>query len=265
MSAKTGKFWKGRFFRIGLFLAVLTLAVAAVTTGIAYENHALFRGNTNFTLKKIQVDSGGWWNGKTKKVARLLGLRIGETNIFDPELAALRKKLTAEPSIEQVRCRRILPNTIAFEIEERVPRAFLSSASSPFLADENCVIMDKASCLRLKGDLPVISGFKTKTMREGDSLPQIMPAIKLVMLCNRLFPDINPVKIDLTGGDITMVFKFKGQHKPYGVIMPAQNIEFLLGKLNKALNQHAKTGDNRRKINLRYDGQVIFAHLGKKK
>lgn len=254
--------FKNKYVRISLAFIVLIVLAGGAIAGVVLLNQTFFHGNPRFALKSIAVESVGWWNGRSSRVASDLDLHPGSTNVFALNLAKLRADLLKkEPSVKNVRVARILPDTLSFTITERIPRASLGDANSPWVVNEEGVVMSSHSCIDLRGELPVIIDLpKHLNVVSGARLEELEPALELIMLTKRKFQEFKIAKISLKkGGELNVALFY--QDAPYGVTMPRENLEFLLGKLRLALRQATLRNDQKHRVNLLCDGQVIFDSL----
>jgi len=258
---KNIKIPKNKYVRIGLVLTCIMIFISTVILLFFVTNRALFSKNEHLILRHVKVASPGWWNGKSTKVSDILKLKLGESNLFEFKLNELRKKLEKEPSIAKVSMARFIPDTLQINITERIPRAFLSSKKSPWVADSTGIVMSRSSCLNLDKELPVILGVKKKNLTPGMELPELKPALDIFMLTKTDFPDLFITALSLKEPDqLIFILRYKSRYAdPYTIQMPRTQLKFMLKLLKTAIIRSQQNRDSRRKINLLFDGNVIFS------
>jgi cell division protein FtsQ len=252
---------KKKLLRIFLVLSLLVLIIASVITFFWLINRRLFSKNQHFTLKYVQVESPGWWNARSAKVADIMGVTVGKTNIFALRLTELRKKLEREPSIKNVTVERILPDIIRVKIQERIPRAILEKKNSGWLVDASGIVMSQNSCIKISKSLPVIYGIsKDIKLQAGLHLPQLKPALEVIQYCITDFPEFKILGISLKNSEELVFAMYLGKQKwgePYKVNMPKKDYKFYLDKLKRSLRNVDPRRDPLKDIILNYKGRVI--------
>jgi hypothetical protein len=255
------KIIKNKYLRASLAASVILAVCAGLAWFFYWEWGQLFRSNPAFTLRKVELYSSGWWKGKNLEAARRLGLKIGETNIYAVDIGALRKKLTDdEANIESASVSRKLPDTLVIRVTERIPRAFLFTRSSVKLVDNSGIVMSRDSCVNFDKNLPLIKGFIPKKPVEiGTHLGEIKPALELIELQRTEFVDFRIGEISLARpGEMEILTRHKLVPDTYTVIMPRTNLKFLMKVLDSVFLRIAKSGEQRKTIDLNIDGSVIL-------
>lgn len=252
---------KGRdqAIRISIFLTILIIITVSVVLFCKSAAQTLFVGNRHFILQHLEVKSSGWWDGKNKLIAEKLGLTIGQDNIFSLNLRELRQQLLGRiANIENITIVRVLPDTLYIEAVERIPRAFLANNRSSWVVDEKSVVMNKKYCNNVNSDMPVVLGIDTKTnIIEGMDIPDIQPALDLILLTIRNFPDIKVSAVSVRNQDqLTVKLQFK--ERPYEAVMPRKKLNFMLIVLQSAIIQAQTSGDTRCSFNLNYNGNAVL-------
>ena len=155
---------------------------------------------------------------------------------------------------------RILPDRLRIKVSERIPRAVLFSPGGKFVVDENAVVIPVGECAAQK-DLPVITSSPgRKTFRQGERLASLDPALELIMMTVRNFPDINIVCVMPSNEDKLDFFMRYRTDKLYRVTLPLRNrgLPYLLSALQTAIiNAHWKRL-NVSGFDLRFDGRVVL-------
>ena len=266
---------------IGTFL----FAVGALTVLIYLK---MFDENPHFTLREVQVKSPGYWNGRDDEITRILGIRKGFNNLFEMDVIKLKKDLLdkKEYSIENVEISEKLPDTILFQVHERIPRALLYNRKSNLLIDGNCVLINKTYCVNINSDIPIITGFKIQGVRfsqgmgkekipYGKVLFQLRPAVTLISLINTDYPEFNIKLINIYNANELTVF-MTGPHNKrvirvllpfkYSKDVPLSDVEFnrQVARLKMKLAELKKLylflrwkRKPVREINMLYKGQAV--------
>ncbi len=274
------------FIVISTVLLICAIVVFIVLLGYKY----LFYENSRFALRKVSVSSLGYWNGRSSEVMKILKLKRGKTNIFAVSPEELRNTLKNEKiySMENVEVLRMLPDTLKFDIFERIPRALLYNKKSNLIVDKNGILLNRDYCINISKNLPVITGFilkepdfSARSYRKnkipfGNKLPQVMPALVLISLCNTDYPEFNIRLINLYDNNslivylpgpknrkiIKLILPFK--HSPTSLLTSAQ-LKKEAAKLNKKLEELKELygylkyrNKDTTEINMLFDGQAII-------
>lgn len=145
---------RGRLGRATLALQVAGASVlAAATLWMAYA-----RVTTSARLKVTRIEVHGNNRLSVGEVRELLGPAVG-ANILCVDIARLRDRLAASPWVATARVRRTLPDTLAIEIQERVPLA-LAELEQLYLMDGGGALIDIYGPRTAGFDLPVVRGLK---------------------------------------------------------------------------------------------------------
>lgn len=243
------------------FLAMPLLLIGGMVFGARALHSLWFSENERLVLRRLQVTSRGYWNGREAELMRRLGLKNGKA-LFAIDLRGLREKLERIPCVESARVYRVLPDTLNIEIAERIPRASLGAPGSPLVADESAVVMTRAESLAGSGnlELPIITGVRLSGMRPGAADRRLLPALELIMLTLRRYPMFHISTISMTSPDsMVCYFLYRGGRSHYRAVLPVRSrgIEFLLSALESAIIEIRRSGDAQRSFNLSYDGQVV--------
>jgi len=254
---------QNKAIRVWIGLAVIVALALFSVVFVWLANKSLFSKNPRFTLRKIEVRSSGWWNGKDRNVAELLHLKPGETNLFSTKLDIYIRRLQAEvPSVEKVSITRILPDKLVFEITERIPRAFLYSPKSVWVVDANGIVMNRDTCINLDANLPVIGGFQSsESIHAGMPLANdIQPALDLITTSLTGYRSVNIAAINLAKrGQCVFVVYYRGNfNDPFRVFMPTKNIKQMFRVLVSTLEDIRAKDDPRREIDLRYNDRAVL-------
>ncbi len=260
MALKLPSFTLSRRVKIilGVLIVISTTACAVFLVWCSFRG--LFTENPAFLLKHVEVESSGWWKGKNSYVSAITNLRKGSVNLFAVDLAEVRAKLSAEPGIKHLTVARRLPDTIVFTITERIPRAFLGRIGSSLVIDEEGVVMQKEKCLNLDNNLPVIFGYRERVPGVGQAFQRLSSSLELIMLTVRFFPDIRIGSVNAHNTDylfFSMYYK-NNFTEMFRVYIPTKNMQKNLTALISAMPSIVGSGENKRTIDLRYEGKVTL-------
>lgn len=248
-----------KFLR-ALFVLLLLLGAAGIAFfGVYGARRFLFSGNDRFRLREIEVRSGGYWQDKAPQLAARIGIHPGE-NLFRIDPGELRRRLLAIPGIEESEVLRILPDTLHLRVIERVPRAVLGNPRSEWVVDETGAVIPRLESMSASVPLPVILGISTSGVKAGMVLETLRPALELIMLTVRSFPDISIIAVNVRNPErLEFFMRFRGQ-KSCKVILPVrnQNFTYLLSALQSAIIYAERQGDTRGTFDLSFGRNVII-------
>jgi cell division protein FtsQ len=165
-----------------LKIAGVALAVVLVCGGL--WEWARYYGTSSWRFRVNSSDAveiSGVRNASRAQVMDVAGDYIGR-NIFYPSLDESKRKLEQIPWVEHASVIRLLPNRIAFTIEERTPVAFVQIGSRVSLIDSNGVVMGMPANRQTKYSFPVIRG-----ITETEALSSRAAAMKIY---NRLVGEL---------------------------------------------------------------------------
>jgi cell division protein FtsQ len=165
-----------------LKIAGAALAVVLVCGGL--WEWARYYGTNSWRFRVNSSDAveiSGVRNASRAQVMDVAGDYIGR-NIFYPSLDESKRKLEQIPWVEHASVMRLLPNRIAFTIEERTPVAFVQIGSRVSLIDSNGVVMGMPANRQTKYSFPVIRG-----ITETEALSSRAAAMKIY---NRLVGEL---------------------------------------------------------------------------
>ena len=234
-----------KFLR-ALFVLLLLLGAAGIAFfGIYGARRFLFSGND--------------WQDKAPQLAARIGVHPGD-NLFLLDPGELRRRLLAIPGVENSEVFRILPDTLRLRVIERVPRAVLSNPRSEWVVDETGAVIPRLESMSATVPLPVILGISTTGVKAGMVLESLRPALELIMLTVRSFPDISIIAVNVRNPErLEFFMRFRGQ-KSCKVILPVrhQNFTYLLSALQSAIIYAERQGDTRGTFDLSFGRNVII-------
>ena len=233
---------------------------AALIFGLVALRRVLFTSNPRFLLREVSVQSEGYWRDRAPALGSRLGIHLGD-NLFSINPGELRRRLAAIPNVEHCEVTRILPDTLHLRIVERIPRAILSNPGGRFVVDEDAVVIPRRESMADSlPQLPVIFGFRSRTVEPGQKLEELAPALELIMQTALNFPDIRIMAVDMRNpGKTTISMRFRDQ-KVCRALIPAKdrNVNMLLTALQSAILHAERRGDTRGIFDLSFDGNVII-------
>ena len=246
-------------FLCGLIL----LTIAAAVLGILLKKWA-FTANPRLALRNVRLSSSGYWEtpGREKELCRLLELKMG-TNLFDIDPGKLTAQLESIPCVRSGTVQRILPDTLLLELVERTPRAVLFHQQSPWVIDEDGVVMEKQRSEAAKLEkLPLLVIQNPKIhWQGGEVMSEAQPALDLLMTVISTFPNIAVQLIDSRNPDhLRFWMTFLNQPTQYCVKIPRDSRKYpqLLHILQSAVVNAKNVGDHRKNYDLSFNGQVII-------
>ena len=248
-----------KLFRALLVLFILIAAATALVFGVFWARQQLFNRNDRFKLREVVVKSGGYWQDKAPLLSSRLGIRPG-MNLFSLKPAEIRRQLMATPSVGNCEVVRILPDTLHLRVIERIPRAVLGNPRARWVVDETGMVIPRLESMSVSLPLPVILGMRLEDIEAGMKLDALNPALELIMLTVRNFPDISIVAINVRNPEKLEFFMRYRNQKSCKVIIPAhnRNFAFLLSTLQSAIIHAERRGDTRGTFDLSFDGNVII-------
>ena len=138
--------YRGHIARNGLFLALLVALVVGVYYGVRFLHSYFITDNTHFSFRELDMEPTPHFS--RKRILDMLA-EVGcvmpgvqpATSLLNVDMAAIRKRLLAEPTIETAELYRVMPDTIHLTIKEREPLLKLIGADNQYLGvvDENGV------------------------------------------------------------------------------------------------------------------------------
>ncbi|MBQ7207415.1 MAG: FtsQ-type POTRA domain-containing protein [Lentisphaeria bacterium] len=260
-SPKNKQTGQGRKKLLGAGLAVLsiTLLLGAAAAGIYGARKALFVANPRLVLREIRVSGAGYWKEHPDALADAAGLRIG-TGLFSLDLRKIRRRILDVPNVDSCSVVRVLPDLLVIKVTERVPRAVLGRAGSPWVVDGESVVMSRAQVMDTYRRLPVITGVPTANVKAGTAMKELKSAMELVMMTVRSFPDITVYQISLADPRKLDVLLRYRRFPVCRVAIPVKNrgMSFMLLTLQSAIINARRTGETRNHYDLSYDGRVVI-------
>ncbi|MEI6055829.1 MAG: FtsQ-type POTRA domain-containing protein [Lentisphaerota bacterium] len=219
---------KNPYFRISAVIIIICFLITLGFFSFRYVFETMFSENPRFRLRNIIVQSSGYWNNRADDVMRILELKKGVTNLFSINLYDLRKKLEDRrgDGIAFAEVSKELPDTIKFEIVERIPQAVLYSKKSGMVVDKDGVVMDSKYFKEVVDSMPVITGFKIsensklKSDPYGQTLTNLKPALILISIINEDFNSMELRVVNLYSPNKLFVFMVGPDHRVIKVTLP---------------------------------------------
>lgn len=259
-----------KFVLTVLALALLIIGGAIVGTVVVLRTLGplWFSENPRMSLRRVQIVSGGYWNGKgywnnrENELLRRLGVRRGMP-LFGIDPGVMRVRLEHIPCVESARVYRVPPDTLKLELTERMPRAVLFDRASPLVADEKCVVIERRESLVANGrwDLPLISGVSLK-YQPGQRDPRLAPAMELIMNTVSRHHNFKIREVAFSSPErMECFFNYGSGRTIYRAVFPVRRYDNRIGglllALESALIEVRRSGEDKRNFNLSFDGQVV--------
>ena len=249
------KKWRGALLALLLIAAV----IAAVLFAVFGAAKLLFTANPRFQLRETRVSGPGYWKEHPEELARRIKLKKG-VNLFALDLRAVRKQIREIPNVDNCSVMRVLPDTLVINIVERVPRAILGRARSPWLVDGNAVVIPRSQFGKQLGHLPVIKDVKLTGAQAGKTFKKVKQAVDLVMTTVHSFPDFQIHSISLRDPEKMLIYLRYRNFPIYQVTLPVKNrgLSFSLIALQSAIINARERGETRIHYDLSYDNKVVI-------
>jgi hypothetical protein len=248
-----------KILKFFLALCLLLLIFAGLWALFIGLERAMFSRNPHFILRGVETSSRGYWNGRNRLIESRLNLRLDHDNLFELDLKVLRDKLAAISNIKDASVERVLPDILRIQLEERIPRAVVWSKKEPVVVDDSTVIMPAAYYRKLAGTLPQVSGLDSNLdLIPGNDIPEIQPALDLLMVAVMYFPEFRIHNILVSNPDrLSFVADYK--RKTYKVIFPRRTANFnhSFMQLRQAIETNTRNGLSRISYDLSHENRVI--------
>ncbi|MBE6389549.1 MAG: FtsQ-type POTRA domain-containing protein [Lentisphaerae bacterium] len=154
--------------------------------------------NQRFEFKHPVIQSAGYWGrpGKQQELLDRIGLN-GKINIFGIDVGDVRKKVLNIDNIRDAEVQIVLPDTLIFRLEERIPLAYVGG---DMVIDEDGERFGRTESVALDRELPFIVGYRE------DRSDKISEALKLIVTANRNCQALKIKKILVSNYDYLDVF-----------------------------------------------------------
>jgi cell division protein FtsQ len=193
---------RGRLGRMTLALQMSGVGVLA-SAGLWFF-YARITTSAFLSIKRIEVHGNSRLSAG--EIRGLLGPAVGE-NILCVDIARLKSRLAASPWVASARVRRSLPDTLAVEIQERLPLA-LAELDRLFLMDSAGALIDIYGPRTAGFDLPVVRGLKG--LDEAARAERAARAGALLDDLADLAAEVSEVEVEATG-DLRVVLRSGGE------------------------------------------------------
>lgn len=241
-----------------IFAIFGTLLCTLIFAGI-YLYKAVCTENSNYILRKVEVISNGFWNGKDRIISDSLKLNMQQDNIFKLDLENIRTKTLRVPGVKHCEIRRILPDTIRISLIERVPRAKIAGHNA-YLVDEEGILLYKKYCMTTSQTMPLIVGAPSQSKFEVNRrIPEFINAMQIHLHTLHYYSDIEIAAIDVSDKNFLKFYVRYNKGKLRQAIMPndLQAVDLRLKALRTALIRSHNANDNTKIYNLSFDGRVV--------
>jgi len=168
---------------IVLLIAALGGVGWLLVAGISQINQWLFVQNDQFIIENLDITSTGTLS--PEHVQQFGGITAGQ-NLFDVNIATVRKKLEEGPLIKSAEVQRKLPSTLVVRVNERTPLARIAyDQSGRFLSidlDGHVLKVERPGV----SAMPIIKGFSDRGISPGSVLRDggAMDALQVISICD---------------------------------------------------------------------------------
>lgn len=248
----------GKVLKFILALCLLLIIFAGLWALLVWLERALFSHNPHFVLRGVETSSRGYWNGRNRLIESQLDLRLDRDNLFELDLKQLRHKLVAISNIKDASVERVLPDLLRIQLEERIPRAVVKGRPEPVVIDESTVIMPMEYYRSLAKTLPQVGGLDQLELIPGNDIPEVQPAMDLLMVAVMYFPEFRIHNIWVSNPD-KLSFTMDYKRKLYKVIFPRRSANFnhTFMQLREAIETNIRNGLSRISYDLTHESRVI--------
>ncbi|MBR4674979.1 MAG: FtsQ-type POTRA domain-containing protein [Victivallales bacterium] len=146
-----------------LFAISLIVLLLLLKWGFGKIRDFLFDDNPHFVFRELRFEETTHFTNKSiqtylEELGDDNGCIIGRTNLLNLDIGKLRQTFLANPLIESVEIRHIMPSTLDIRIKERTAIAYVSNAQTVTgLIDKNGVVFPKVDNRGLDENLPYIA------------------------------------------------------------------------------------------------------------
>lgn len=141
-------------------LLLKLLIIAALGTGLYF-----FASSSFFNVKSLAVEGNSYYS--EDEILTMADCKAGGNIFWGTGIGEAKKRLREDPYIKQVKIKRLLPDRVLIEIEER------KEAGAVIYGDEFIIIDGEGTVLRKTGTeprLPLIQGLTVSRLDEGAAL-----------------------------------------------------------------------------------------------
>lgn len=242
-----------RFIIFVLLLILLLFLIGGFICLLVKLPEVLMTGNPRFTIKRIEVTSSGYWQGKDKELASRAGIAIN-SNIFTVDPGKLRRRILGIQNVDSCDVLRVLPDTLVLNLTERVPRAQLFSYRSNIVVDEYGKQFKRSESSAGSRRLPIIYGLRAANVSE-----QLSPALALIMTTIKDYPDISVEAISVSNPNrLTVTLLYRGRERCAAIFPIRKDYRFLLNTLQSSILKAIPGNIGRKIFDLQYSGRVVI-------
>jgi cell division septal protein FtsQ len=150
-SKKQSRWWA---FALRVTVYGLGLLIAAAI-GLSVYQYLFY--SHSFDLQHLVFSGNRFSNLENLRSTLELGF---SKNLLSVNLTQLRKVIEADPWVLHTRIRRVLPDTLKIDIEERKPVALAAIRDTIYITDSEGTLLDRYSAKYGKLDLPLLKGLE---------------------------------------------------------------------------------------------------------
>lgn len=143
---------------IKITVGLVTLVLVSVVL-LAFHSHLLHSPQFNIAIRELH----GLRNVPEAQILmKLKEVEDQDKNLVALDLDHFRRSIEFLPWVKSATVRRILPDKLVIEVQERVPIAFARMDHTTWLVDEDGILLESNKRERLSGfDFPVILGLES--------------------------------------------------------------------------------------------------------
>lgn len=136
------------------------IVIMAIVVGLYY-----FASSSIFDIDEIIVKNNSFYT--SEQIAERAGVTQGQNIFLDVNKKEMKSALLLDPYIKNVQIKRILPNQIVFDVNERTEAAGIPYANEYILIDADGLVLRMS---QVEPKLPLLIGLTVKSLETGKAL-----------------------------------------------------------------------------------------------
>jgi cell division septal protein FtsQ len=149
-----------RSFYVPLVLIILMIATVGVIVVSGYRKVT----NSNF-FDVDKISFHGLNRVSQEEVEKIVRSKTAKTTVWNVDLEEIRAEIEKLTYVKSAAISRVLPDQISVTVEERIPRALVSSQNGDFWVDEDARILGRVGKDEAHTEFPLHGWDETKTDR----------------------------------------------------------------------------------------------------
>lgn len=222
--------------------------LAALLICAGYQSHYIFFKALYFRIREVQVNGNRALS--QREIVRLSGLELGDL-FFKYNYEKVRKRILANPRIEDARVVIRSPNAVEIQLKERQPSFHLMDGPTVYEVDRQGIVLSPKETV---SGLPVLKG---AVLQPGPTGPQIEPDQRQLLVQWVALLSRGPLKT-FTELNIASRHRVQIRWKDHAVLAAdPTTFEKNAGMLERALNEASDRGRAVTTLDLRFSHLVM--------